>query len=92
MIQVKDKVTHPRYGKGIVIDTRRNGQLIHVDYKGVCRWHSKQELQSQNTYHESENDKFIALIDKQITKADNEYSSEARQIAITVLKDLKLEL
>ena len=92
MIDVRDRVFHPKYGKGKVIQTKEFGQLLNVDYFGVSRWHTKREFMKKNTYHNSAKDKFISFIDKQIEKAENEYSEQARQIAITVLNDLKLEL
>jgi hypothetical protein len=53
MIELKQKVTHPTYGVGIVANTKENGQFILVDYKGVAHWSHKDQLKPfrGNSFH-----------------------------------------
>ena len=49
-MEVKQNVTHPIHGKGIVVNTYRNGKIVDVDYKGVMRTHMASEFGKQNVY------------------------------------------
>ncbi len=44
MIQLKDKVTHIRFGKGIVENLTNNDSIAHVDYKGLMQRTRADEL------------------------------------------------
>jgi hypothetical protein len=55
MIQIKDKVTHPIHGNGIVENMANNESVAIVDFRGVMKWCEVFTLQKGvNTYKETE--------------------------------------